>query len=87
MHRESSEPRAGDRRRLERAIVLELLGDDDGDRRRSEAQLADQLGCEQGALDEALRGLAEAGVLNTEQQLVWASAAARRLDQLGLIGI
>jgi hypothetical protein len=86
MHRESSEPRAGDRRQLERAIVLELLGDDDGDR-RPEAQLADDLGCEQDLLSEALRSLIEAGVLHAEQQAVWVSAAARRLDQLELIGI
>lgn len=78
-------PAAGSRR-LERAIILQLLSDE-GERRCSSAQLAVALNAEAQAFDAALRHLAEAGVVCLEGTEVWASAAARRLDELGLIGI
>jgi hypothetical protein len=87
MHTESSDPRAGSSRILERAIVLVLLSEDGGERRWSRAELGEGMGVERGSLDAALIGLLDAGVLNQEEDCVWPSSAARRLDELELIGI
>ena len=83
MHTESSEPRA-DGAKLERAIVLQLLSEE---RRWSRAELASELGAEATGLDSALAALHGQGVLCLAEDDVWASRAARRLDELELIGI
>ena len=88
MHTESSDPRTGgSRRTLERAIVLVLLSEDDGERRWSRTELGEGMGVEQRSLDAALTGLLDTGVLQQEEDHVWPSGAARRLDELELIGI
>jgi hypothetical protein len=87
MHTESSEPAAASDSRLERAIVLALLDDADTRRRWSRAELSEDLGTDQRQLQGALDGLLGAGVICTAEELLWPSAAARRLDQLELIGI
>lgn len=87
MQKESRDPRAGGSRTLERAIVLVLLGEDDGERRWSRAELGEGMGVGQDELAAALSGLLDAGVLQHEDDRVWPSSAARRLDELELIGI
>jgi hypothetical protein len=88
MHTESSEPDAASDRRLERAIVLALLNDeDDAGRRWSRAELSEQLGADEAQLLRALDGLLSADVVCAAEGLLWASTAARRLDELELIGI
>jgi hypothetical protein len=72
-------------RRLERAVVLQLLSGDDA--RCQRAELADAIGGEAQALDDAIGRLCEAGVVGAEGADVWASPAARRIDELGLIAI
>jgi Fe2+ or Zn2+ uptake regulation protein len=90
----SREPRgshaAGDTT-LERAIVLQLLRDDH-ERTWSRAQLtielqADGAEIDREAIDRAVRHLEREGVLGATEQEVWASDAARRLDELELIGV
>ena len=80
---------------LERAIVLQLLRDDH-ERMWSRAQLASELSSEldadesesgQQALEDALRRLERDGVIGISEQQAWASSAARRLDELGLIAV
>jgi hypothetical protein len=80
---------------LERAIVLQLLRDDH-ERMWSRAQLAVELSSEldadeapaaQPAIDDALRRLERDGVIGISEQQAWASSAARRLDELGLIAV
>ncbi|HMH47067.1 MAG TPA: hypothetical protein VK538_05070 [Solirubrobacteraceae bacterium] len=83
MHTESSEPRA-DGAKLERAIVLQVLSDE---RRWSRTELAAELGADATGLDSALAALHGQGVLCLAEDDVWASPAARRLDELELIGI
>jgi hypothetical protein len=87
MHRESGDPALESGRRLERAIVLVLLSEDDGERQWSRAELCEGMGVEQGELAGALGGLLEAGVLQGEHDRVWPSPAARRLDELALVSI
>jgi hypothetical protein len=88
MHTESSELGAASDPRLERAIVLALLNDeDDTGRRCSRRELSQELGAEEQHLQGALDGLLGAGVVCAGGDLLWASAAARRLDELELIGI
>jgi DNA-binding Lrp family transcriptional regulator len=72
--------------RLERAIILQLLGEE-GERRSSQERLALALGIEAQALRQALKRLSDAGVVCLAGTEVWASAAARRIDELGLIAI
>jgi hypothetical protein len=86
MPSEASEPRAPGGSRLERAIVLELL-DDEGEQRRSLAELGEQLGAGAAELEAAVAALAATGVLCLSDGLTCASAAARRLDELELIAI
>jgi hypothetical protein len=83
MDTESSEPRA-DGAKLERAIVLQVLSEE---RRRSRTELAAELGADATGLDSALAALYGQGVLCLAENDVWASPAARRLDELELIGI
>jgi hypothetical protein len=80
---------------LERAIVLQLLRDDH-ELMWSRAQLAVELSSEldadrsQGgrqAIDDALGRLERDGVIGISEQQAWASGAARRLDELGLIAV
>jgi len=86
MHTESSGPRAGGVSRLERAIVLQLLRES-GLRRWSYADLAAELQVDLPALQAAVRALDADGVVCSAAAEVWASRAARRLDELELIGI
>jgi DNA-binding GntR family transcriptional regulator len=83
MDTESSEPRA-DGAKLERAIVLQVLSEE---RRWSRTELAAELGADATGLDSALAALDGQGVLCLAENDVWASPAARRLDELELIGI
>ena len=72
--------------RLQRAIVLALLRDDH-EQRWSSAELAIEMDTQAPALAQALRALAEEGVLVISGEAAWASSAARRLDELGLISV
>jgi DNA-binding Lrp family transcriptional regulator len=78
--------RAGGDRRLQRAIILALLSEDAA-QGSSRARLAEVLGIAPETLESALVELSEAGVVGLAGTEVWASAAARRIDELGLIGI
>ncbi len=86
MDERSGEAAGADERRLERAIVLALLGDET-DRRWPCARLAVEVGVEIRSLARTLERLCHLGVVCVEGEQVWASAAARHLDELGLIGI
>lgn len=86
MHTESSEPQAASGSKLERAIVLQLLSDG-AERRWSRVELASELGVDTTRLKTALRALHEQGVVCFAGQDAWASPAARRLDELELIGV
>lgn len=79
-------PPAIESRRLERAIILQLLSVQ-GTVRLSRAQLAAALANEEETLVAPLQSLAEAGVVDSEGSEVWASEGARRVDALGLIAI
>jgi hypothetical protein len=72
-------------RSLERAILLQLLSADS--ERHPRADLVARIGGAAQALDEALARLCEAGVICADGAEVWASRAARRVDELGLIAI
>jgi DNA-binding HxlR family transcriptional regulator len=72
---------------VERAIVLQLLRDDHGER-WSRAELAGEIpDFEPAVLDEALARLEREGILQREEGAVWAARAARHLDELELISI
>jgi hypothetical protein len=91
MGTESKASRAADGTGLERAIVLQLLRDD-RERMWSRAQLETELEADQSevgreAVEEALRRLELEGVLGMSEDVAWASSAARRLDELGLISV
>jgi hypothetical protein len=86
MHTESKETQAVSGPRFERAIVLALLRDDH-EQRWSSAELAIEMDAQASALAQALRALAEEGVLVISGEAAWASSAARRLDELGLISV
>ncbi|HLB20540.1 MAG TPA: hypothetical protein VK605_00400 [Solirubrobacteraceae bacterium] len=60
---------------------------EDGERRRSLSQLGQELGADAEDLEAAVAALAAAGVLHRDEDLTWASPAARRLDELELIAI
>lgn len=87
MHTQSGERWGGRDRRLERAIVLVLLSEDDGVRQWSHAELGEGMAVAEDELISALGELLGAGVLEGEQDRVWPSSATRRLDQLELVGI
>jgi hypothetical protein len=86
MNTQSTEPRAGSGSRLERAIILQLLRDD-RDASWSRDELLIELGGEMPALEEALVRLQDDGVVSISDEHASASGAARRLNELGLIGI
>ena len=73
--------------RVERAIVLQVLRDD-RDKRWSRTGLEVEL-AEAETLDisDALARLQAGGILCVAGELVWASRATERLDELGLIAI
>ena len=77
-----------DHRRVERAIVLQLLRDDH-DERWSRTELQAELdGIAPSALAEALERLERHGVaLTPSADAIVASPCARRLDDLELIGL
>jgi hypothetical protein len=73
-------------RRLERAIVLELLSEDH-DARWSRDELAASLRADRSTLDAAVERLRAEGVVLLDGEDVLASPCARRLDALELIGV
>jgi hypothetical protein len=73
-------------RRLERAIVLELLSEDH-DERWPGAELAASLCVDRSVVDAAVERLRDEGVLLLDAEDVLASPCARRLDALELIGV
>ncbi len=80
MHEQARNPK------LERAIVLELLGGED-ERAWSCPELAAAIGEPLEDVEEAVRQLGEVGVLHASAAGVCASSAVLRLDALRLIGI
>jgi hypothetical protein len=87
MGTESKRSQAGYGTRLERAIVLQLLLDDH-ERMWSREQLMIELKSDPSdVVEQALRRLEREGVVGISEQSVWASSAARHLDELGLIGV
>lgn len=73
-------------RRLDRAIVLDLLGDDH-DERWQRDDLAVAMRVERSILDSAIERLTASGVAVLDGEEVLASPCARRIDALDLIGI
>lgn len=71
-------------RRLDRAIVLELLGDRE---RWTRDELAAAVRVDRSVLDSALERLQADGVAVIDGEEVLASRCARRIDELELIGI
>lgn len=86
MHTESDEPRVRGNARLERIIVLQLLGEEGGQKWTLDA-LAEELGASKSEVDAALRALQGDGVACWEDGQAWPSRAALRMDELELIGI
>jgi hypothetical protein len=86
MSTESNWPGTAGGSGLERAIVLQLLRDD-REQRWSLADLRSELDADATTLSAALQALSGEGVLSVSAQEVWASPAARRLEQLALISI
>jgi DNA-binding HxlR family transcriptional regulator len=79
--------RSRDLSMVERTIVLQILRDDH-EERWLRAELAAEISdFEPAVLDEALASLERDGVLHREGASVWATRAARRLDELELISI
>ncbi len=72
--------------RLERAIVLLLLADGHP-HAWSRRELNAELQADPPALERALDGLAQAGVVDLAGADARASRSARRIDELGLIAI
>ena len=88
---ESKGSRAADGVGLERAVILQLLRDDH-ERMWSREQLLTELDFDRSEIgrevvEQALRRLEQEGVIGVSAAAVWASSAARRLDELGLIGV
>lgn len=73
-------------RRLERAIVLELLSEDH-DERWPREELAASLRADRSTFDAAVEGLSDEGVVLLDGEDVLASPCARRIDALELIGV
>jgi DNA-binding HxlR family transcriptional regulator len=86
MHTKSTEPRAVTGTKLERAIVLQLLRDD-REQEWSSQQLAAEMDTQTPMLERALKNLERDGVLSREQDVVGASRATCRLDELGLLSV
>jgi hypothetical protein len=84
---EAKGSRAADGAGLERAIILQLLRDDH-QRKWSREQLSVELALDRSeVIEETLGRLQKEGVIDASDEAVWASSAARRLDELGLIGV
>src|SRR5262249_33301851 len=77
----------GETRRLERAVVIQLLRDDCAARGLVAALEREVSDFTPALLEGALARLEHAGVVCRAGESVWASRAARRLDELDLIGI
>jgi len=75
-----------DHRKVERAIVFQLLRDD-RDERWSRDELVAELGADPSLITAALDRLREREVLVGHDDGIGASQSARRLDALGVIGI
>jgi hypothetical protein len=73
-------------RRLDRAIVLDLL-DEDHDERWAREELRAAVSVEPAVLDGALERLQQDGVVVIDGVHVLASPCVRRIDALELIGI
>jgi hypothetical protein len=86
MQTEASGSQASGGVRLQRALVLELLGED-AQRGRAMAPLAEALGACADELAVAIEVLRDAGVVCVDGDRARASAAVRRLDELDLIAI
>jgi len=72
---------------IERVVVFQVLRDDH-EERWTRAELAEEASdCAPAVLDLALTYLERDGVLHREGEALWASRAARRLDELEVIGI
>ena len=82
MHQAGSD----EHRRLDRAIVLELLSEDHDERWQCD-ELAAAVRVDRSVLDSALERLQADGVAVIEGEEVLASRCARRIDELELIGI
>ena len=73
--------------RVERAIILQFLRDDHGDR-WSRAELEVEISnVEPLDISDALARLGQDGIVQISGESVSASRAVRRLDELGLIAI
>jgi hypothetical protein len=86
MDTEPSDSRPVDGMRLERAIVLQLLRDDHESRWTREELFA-EIDAGASALEKALSRLGADGILCAAEGHIWASRAAQRVDELGLIGM
>jgi hypothetical protein len=86
MRRNRTQAGADEHRRLERAIVLELLCEDH-DERWPREELAASLRADRSTLDAAVERLSDEGVLLLDGEVVLASPCARRIDALNLIGV
>jgi hypothetical protein len=86
VHEEARESRIDSNERIQRAVLLALLSRP-ARQHLTLAQLADELQCDVDDIDRALALLVEAGVACVEGEQAWASAAARHIDELGLVGI
>ncbi len=87
MSSEAKRTGAPDMQKAERAIVIQLLRDDRAERWRIGALAGELADFEPVLFDGALARLREMCVLRHSETHVWASPAARHLDELGLIGI
>jgi DNA-binding HxlR family transcriptional regulator len=88
MHREPNGRKANrDVWTVERAVVLQVLREDH-EERWPRMELAQEISdFEPAVLEKALGRLGRDGVLRREGDSVWAACAARRLDELELIGV
>ena len=74
-------------RNIERAIILQLLRDDH-DKRWSRAELEAEVNdVEPSVLRSTIAELERQGVVVAQDEHVLASPCARRLDELGLVGV
>lgn len=72
---------------VERVIVLQVLSDD-RQTLWTHAELEHELSdVAPEALNKALLSLERAGAIERSRETIWASHAAQRLDELGLIGM